>query len=112
MEETAKKYIDRGAAISIVYPREGTSAVADGCAVIRGAEHEENAKLFVDFIVSPDVQRLAVEKLYRRTVRDDIIPDQKEEGSIMDFDLGWAVKNQKSILERWAALMAGNGGGS
>ena len=27
----------------------------------------------------------------------------------MDFDLGWAVKNQKSILERWAALMAGNG---
>ncbi|RHS64385.1 hypothetical protein DW954_12400 [Clostridium sp. AM45-5] len=84
LEETAKKYIDRGAAISIVYPREGTSAVADGCAVIRGAEHEENAKLFVDFIVSPDVQRLAVEKLYRRTVRDDITPDQKEEGSIMD----------------------------
>ena len=38
--------------------------------------------------------------------------NQKEEGSIMDFDLGWAVKNQKSILERWAALMAGNGGGS
>ena len=97
LEETAKKYIDRGAAISIVYPREGTSAVADGCAVIKGAEH---------------VQRLAVEKLYRRTVRDDITPDQKEEGSIMDFDLGWAVKNQKSILERWAALMAGNGGGS
>ena len=112
LEETAKKYIDRGAAISIVYPREGTSAVADGCAVIKGAEHEENAKLFVDFIVSPDVQRLAVEKLYRRTVRDDITPDQKEEGSIMDFDLGWAVKNQKSILETWAALMAGNGGGS
>ena len=72
--------------ISIVYPREGTSTVADGCAVIKGAEHEENAKLFVDFIVSTDVQRLAVEKLYRRTVRDDITPDQKEEGSIMDFD--------------------------
>ncbi len=60
----------------------------------QGAEHEENAKLFVDFIVSPDVQRLAVEKLYRRTVRDDITPDQKEEGSIMDFDLGWAVKTR------------------
>lgn len=51
--------------------------------------------------MSTDVQRLAVEKLYRRTVRDDITPDQKEEGSIMDFDLGWAVKNQKTILERW-----------
>ena len=112
LEETAKKYIDRGAAISIVYPREGTSAVADGCAVIKGADHEENAKLFVDFIVSPDVQRLASEELYRRTVRDDISPDKKEEGSIMDFDLDWAVKNQESILERWAALMARNGGGS
>ncbi len=112
LEETAKKYIDRGAALSIVYPREGTSAVADGCAVIRGAEHEENAKLFLDFIVSPDVQKLSADELYRRTVRDDVKPDQKEEGSIMDFDLDWAVKNQESILERWAALMAKNGGGS
>jgi len=112
LEETAKKYIDRGAALSIVYPREGTSAVADGCAVIKGAKHEENAKLFVDFIVSPDVQRLSADELYRRTVRDDIIPSQKEEGSLMDFDLEWAVKNQESILERWAALMDGNGGGS
>ena len=111
LEETAKKYIDRGAAISIVYPREGTSAVADGCAVIKGAEHEENAEAFVDFIVSPDVQRLAVEKLYRRTVRDDITRIRRKR---LDHGLrSWmGSKNQKSILERWAALMAGNGGGS
>lgn len=112
LEETAKKYIDRNDALSIVYPKEGTSAVADGCAVIKGAAHEENAKLFLDFIVSADVQRLAVEKLYRRTVRSDIRPDKKEEGSLMDFDLDWAVANQETILEKWADLMGESRGGS
>lgn len=106
LEETAKKYIAKGADISIVYPKEGTSAVPDGCAIVKGAPHRENAGLFLEFIVSPDVQRLAVEKLFRRTVRTDIpqeTADRKEK--LMDFDLEWAVTHQEDILEQWSELM-------
>lgn len=106
LEETAKKYIAKGADLSIIYPKEGTSAVPDGCAIVKGAPHRENAALFLEFIVSPDVQRLAAEKLYRRTVRTDIpqeISDREEK--LIDFDLEWAVTHQEDILERWSELM-------
>lgn len=105
LEETAGKYIARGADLSIVYPAEGTSAVPDGCAIVKGAAHEENAKRFLDFIVSRDVQRLAAEKLYRRTVRLDMPGElAPEAGKIIDFDLEWAVEHQEEILDEWAAL--------
>lgn len=106
LEETAKKYIAKGADLSIVYPKEGTSAVPDGCAIVKGAPHRENAGLFLEFIVSPDVQRLAVEKLYRRTVRTDIPQEKSAQNEIlMDFDLEWAVNHQEDILEQWSELM-------
>lgn len=106
LEETARKYIAKGADLSIVYPKEGTSAVPDGCAIVAGAPHEENAKLFLEFIVSQDVQRLAVEKLYRRSVRRDILKDSEPEtGKIVDFDLEWAVEHQEEILDTWEKLM-------
>lgn len=106
LEETARKYIAKGADLSVVYPKEGTSSVPDGCAIVKGAPNEENAKLFLEFIVSRDVQRLAVEKLYRRTVRLDIPQDAgSETGKIVDFDLEWAVEHQEEILSCWERLM-------
>ena len=56
LEEIANKRISEGADIGIVYPREGVTAVPDGCAILKGATNVENAKLFVDFIISYDVQ--------------------------------------------------------
>lgn len=111
LEETARKYIAKGADLTIVYPKEGTSSVPDGCAIVKGAPHEENAKQFLEFIVSQDVQRLAVEKLYRRTVRQDIPQDTAPEtGKIVDFDLEWAVEHQEEILDTWAKLTEGTEG--
>lgn len=40
LEETARKYIARGADLAIVYPEEGISSVPDGCAIVKGAPHE------------------------------------------------------------------------
>lgn len=106
LEETAKKYIEKGADLSIVYPEEGTSAVPDGCAIVKGAPHRDNAVLFLEFIVSQDVQRLAVEKLYRRTVRTDIPQETSEQEEVIaDFDLEWAVLHQEEILDQWSELM-------
>ena len=106
LEETAKKYIEKGADLSIIYPSEGTSAVPDGCAIVKGAEHLENARLFLDFIVGQDVQRLAEEKLYRRSVRDDI-PERRADNreKIIDYDLGFAVSRQEKLLSRWEEIM-------
>lgn len=105
LEETARKWIDRGADLTIVYPEEGTSALPDGCAVVKGARHRKNAELFLEFIVSDDTQRFAEEYLCRRTIREDLELEAREpERKLVRFDLELAVGRQKRILEKWAVL--------
>ena len=68
LEETALKGIAAGYDIEIVYPEEGTSAPPDGAAIVSGCVHRENAELFIDFLLSSDVQTLLHDSLYRRGV--------------------------------------------
>lgn len=103
LEEAALKRIAAGEDLGMVYPREGTSAVPDGTAILKNAPHEKNAQLFLDFTVSEDVQQLLVDKCCRRSVRTDITqPEQIEE---VPYNLAWSSKHQKEILEKWTALL-------
>lgn len=109
LEEAARKAMAAGADIGMVYPLEGTSAVPDGCALVKGAPHEENAKLFIDFTVSDDVQNLAIDQFCRRTVRTDIKRQQDDTQAlgalkIVEFDLKWAGEHQQELMKHWAEL--------
>lgn len=106
LEETALKAIKQGADLSMIYPVEGTSAVPDGSAVVKNAPHRENARLFVEFTVSRDVQQMVEEEFCRRTVRTDLLQEQREEElKTIDFDLDWASENQPRLLECWQEQM-------
>lgn len=109
LEEAARKAMAAGADIGMVYPREGTSAVPDGCALVKGAPHKENAKLFIDFTVSDDVQNLVIDQFCRRTVRTDIKRQQDDTQAlgalkIVEFDLKWAGEHQQELMKHWAEL--------
>lgn len=107
LEETAMKRIAAGVDITMVYPIEGTSAIPDGSALILNAPHEENARLFLDFIMSKDVQKMIVNQCYRRSVRKDISDSETwnaEAVKLIDFDLKWASDNRNQILKKWDAL--------
>ena len=106
LEETALSQIAAGADIALVYPREGTSCIPDGSALVKGAPHPENARRFLDFTACYDVQALLGQRIFRRTVRCDI-PAQEAlcplgEIPLMDYDLPWAVKNRDRLLSDWA----------
>lgn len=106
LEETALKRIADGMDIAMVYPADGVSCVPDGSAVVRGAPHEENARLFLDFTVSREVQELLVGQFCRRSVRDDVEPladlPALAELPIADYDLDQAVQDRDAILMTWA----------
>lgn len=106
LEETALKRIDAGDDIALVYPSDGTSCVPDGSALIKGAPHSDNAKLFLDFTVSYDVQQLLAGSFYRRPVRTDIQPEQVLSPlsaiALVDYDVSWAAQNRDAILSDWA----------
>ena len=105
LEEAAIQHIAFGYDIEIVYPIEGTSCVPDGSALVRGAINERNAKLFLDFTVSSDVQELLSNRYYRRPVRADVqqpiyLPTL-EEITLIEYDIAWAIRNRESILADW-----------
>ena len=105
LEETALKGIDEGYDIDIIYPQEGTSAVADGAAIVAGCRHPENAKSFIDFMLCPDVQQLLADDFSRHRVcgSDDGLEDIK----LIDYDLQWASEKQQELLEIWGELFEG-----
>ncbi len=106
LEETALKRNAEGENIAMVYPEDGTSCVPDGSAIVLGAPHEENARLFIDFTVSAEVQRLLAGQFCRRPVRSgvDSVPGSPalEELPAADYDLELAVSEREAVLMSWA----------
>ena len=105
LEETVSRSIAAGDELVMVYPADGTSCVPDGCAILKGAPHEENAKLFVDFTVSLSVQKLLQERFCRRSVRGDLestgtLPALSQIPQV-DYDVGWASRSREALLMSW-----------
>ena len=105
LEETASRRIAAGEQLAMVYPADGTSCVSDGSAIVAGARHPDNARLFADFTVSRDVQSLMQEQFCRRSVRSDIVPTAAL--PVLDtipqvtYDLSWASTHRNSLLMSW-----------
>ena len=109
LEETALQHISAGEDIALVYPADGTSCVPDGSALVKGATHEENARRFLDFTVSEDVQSLVGQRFCRRAVRGDIPADPALPAlstlNLVDYDVEWASQNRDRLLSDWAFLL-------
>lgn len=111
LEEAALRYVVGGANVGIIYPSEGTSAVPDGAAIIKGAKNIEQAKLFMDFLVGEDVQSLIQKEFMRRSVRTDaeviegVAPTS--EIPLIDYDFDWASSNKDEIIKRFNRIVTG-----
>ena len=105
LEETALQRIAAGDNLALVYPREGTSCVPDGTAVLLGAPHRDNALKFLDFTLSRAVQEMLGSRFYRRSVRQDVTVSDTLPGMdalrLVDYDIPWASRSRSKILEMW-----------
>ena len=94
--------------LEIVYPEDGTLAVPDGVALVRGAKNEEAAKDFIDFVLGETVQNYVVQNWMRVSVRNDIaIPEKARDLSeinIMPYDIYEAARHKSLFLEKWRKL--------
>jgi iron(III) transport system substrate-binding protein len=70
-----EKAIERqlsGANVDVVYAAEGVAMGASYAGILSGAQNEENAKLFLDFITGREYQQAAADILHQRSVRRDV----------------------------------------
>ncbi|MBP3653727.1 MAG: extracellular solute-binding protein [Clostridia bacterium] len=107
-EEAAMKYIAAGSEMAIVYPTEGTNIVYSPVAIIKDGPNTENAKLFVDYVLSQEVQSQLAE-LNRRTSRTDVtVPDTFvpfEEIPNANVDSAWVVEHTEEFYGVWEDLI-------
>lgn len=110
LEESAQMLRSQGADIDYVYPSEGTIAILDGTAMLKGCPHPDAARDFIDFTISKDTQRILTTALNRRTVREDIPPhaglSPLRNLPLVESDLTTMPEEQARILERWNDLFA------
>lgn len=101
LEDVALKKKEKDKNIDIIYPIDSVCAVPDGCAIVKGAAHVENAEKFMEFIVSDDVQHLLEDRLYRRSVRTDF-QSSSIPGEVM-YDCEYSITHRQELLSAWSA---------
>jgi iron(III) transport system substrate-binding protein len=69
----------RGNSLSYVLPSSGTPVIQDAIAVVRGTEHPDLARRFVDFVGSESFQLQATREVFRLPARQDLPADSLPE---------------------------------
>ncbi len=106
-EGMARQRILEGEDLVMIYPTDGTSAIPDAAAIVKGTRHLENAQMFLDFTVSQDAQQLVEDAFLRRTVRNDMPEETTSEDNrlkAIEYDVAWAAREKEAILESWDKL--------
>jgi iron(III) transport system substrate-binding protein len=109
LEDNAYLYLKGGGPVAIVYPEEGTSAIADGMALCKRAPNAAAGKAFIDWALSAPVQDLVVQEMGRRPIRKDAKPmaalKPMGEIKLVKYDIKNAAVKRQEYIDKWRALM-------
>jgi iron(III) transport system substrate-binding protein len=109
LEDNAYLYLKGGGPVAIVYPEDGTSAIADGMALCKRAPNAAAGKVFIDWALSAPVQEMVVQELGRRPIRKDAKPMASlkpiEQIKLVKYDIQNAASKRQEYLDKWRALM-------
>lgn len=109
-EDGASTLLKSGAKnIRMVYPKDGVSASAFGCAVIKNAPHMNAAKAMVDYLMSADGQSILGNvgtirfTNLKAKYSTSYLPPSSEIKWIKR-DVNWLIANKEKILDKWKTL--------
>ena len=94
----------QGYPIVYSYPKEGTSYTTDCVALIKGGPEPELAKVFYDWLLSADAQKL-FEQFYRIGLNPSvphtpgIVPEK-----LVHYDFQWAAQNRDRLIAEWRQI--------
>ena len=110
-EEAGIALARSGANIAIVYPEEGTVLTPSTVGLIKNCSHPENGKLFIDFVLSQEVQNILCNELDVRPVRDDVsYPDYFRPASdikTVDLDQEYVNQHKTEIVDKFTEVYQG-----
>jgi iron(III) transport system substrate-binding protein len=107
LEYAAYEYVQGGAPVEIMYPKDSTVVQVEGMGIIKGAQHPEAARKFEDFITRKDVREAILKKFFRRPARTDLdfgalgikLPPLKDI-QLASYDSRIWAKDRDEVLKR------------
>lgn len=106
-EDPAAKYVKEGANVEVVFPEEGTIFPGESVQILKNCKHPENAKKFVDFMLSEKIQNkvgseLTVRPLRKDATLADYMTPQAEIKLFSNYDEGWVADNKVNITTKFS----------
>ena len=105
-----RKMNAKGSPIQFVYPKSGSITWGSPIAIFKDSQHQDAAKKFVDFVLSPEGQRFLITE-YIVSVNPKV-PSPKGAPPLMEIlksalpvDWDYLVKNREELLKKWSKLM-------
>ncbi|HML32257.1 extracellular solute-binding protein [Sporomusa sphaeroides] len=105
-EDPAANYVKNGAPVKVVFPTEGAIFPGESVQIIKGCKHPENAKKFVDYMLSQKVQEQAGKELTVRPLRKNVelakyMTPMDSIKLFSNYDEGWVANNKNAISAKW-----------
>lgn len=105
-EDPVVNYIKNGAPVEVVFPKEGAIFPGESVQIIKNCKNPENAKKFVDYMLSEKIQNLVGSELTVRPLRKNaklasyMIPTDNIKLA-KNYDEGWVAENKAAIVEKF-----------
>lgn len=101
-EDPAANYIKNGAPVEVVFPKEGAIFPGESVQIIKNCKHPENAKKFVDYLISEKIQnavgaQLTVRPLRKGTELASYMTPLDKITITPDYDEKWVTENKKKV---------------
>lgn len=107
-EDPCSQLVRDGAPVEVIYPEEGTVYLPAATTIIKGAKNLENAKLFLDFVTSEEVQNIYGTTLTNRPIRKDAKTSNTmkpfSEIKVIEEDIPYVSSHKKEIVERYTDI--------
>lgn len=105
-EDPAATYVRNSALVKVVFPQEGAIFPGESVQIIKGCKHPENAKKFVDYMISQKIQEMAGKELTVRPLRKNItlasyMTPMDQIHLFPNYDEGWVSDHKPDIVSLW-----------
>ncbi len=111
-EDPSVTLVRDGADVKVVYMEEGAVFLPAGSAIVKDCDNLENAKLFIDFITSKQIQDIYGTTLTNRPVMADVAtPDFMTNVSdilLLAEDTAYVSTNKEAIQDKFKDIYTGN----
>lgn len=109
-EDPVADYVRQGVNVSVVFPEEGALFPGMSVSIIKGAPNMENAKLFVDYMISEKCQNYVGENLTVRPLRNGAKLNEFlkpwDEIKVCDtYDDTWVQEHKSEVTDKYTEYL-------